>query len=78
MDAFAPGYSFIYFFQTNLPALAADGVRDKNHPAIQTGNAHTLGGITFNLQLVKRILTPIGHKSDITLLNMIENIKSIA
>ena len=39
------GEVLVDLFQPDHPTLAADGVGDKNHASLQSGNAHTFGGI---------------------------------
>ena len=54
-----PGHVLRHLLQADGPALPPDGPRDKDHPALQPGHPHALGGVAGDLGGVDSIFLPV-------------------
>ncbi len=57
----APGHVFVHLLQPDPPPLPLDGVRDKDHPPLQPGHPHPLGGVAGDVQGVDGVFSDICH-----------------
>ena len=57
----APGHRLVHLHQPHPPLFPVDGAGDKDHPALQPGHPHPLGGVAGDVQGVDGILSPVSH-----------------